>query len=439
MRRPMSLCAKLSYEERQKDASYVTVSSRPTPDSEPRARIVKSVSLRAAIGEGRIVRLNNKPGAAVKPGVFEVNKFFRGLSFKKQARYSSRTLRLASSRSRLKRGFTTLAAPAADRVAAEDAMIAVSFQRFRFFFFDGDALRNPSGHGQPQVLLQTLDLSLAPALHPAQLLVHLRVALTGQTFLLRGGEEETDCQKLLFGSEGVRSLRFSELVYVLEDRNSSCYRDATENLPSREIVSDLNVQRVPGRSPTWPDTQLANHPPGRSPTWPVTHLAARLLTSCRVAGLLQQQLVLVGLQLLELALVLPLQLLHRLPVSALHGPQAAAAGGLGAAAAPHASTPPPSSSSSSSSSLQLLQLLPHASLAGWLEGRDDISGKELISFNGMRSNSAHFLSISSSVRGLWFEPPLVPLLDSTASHWLLVFLSSCHWLCSLPWPSAASL
>lgn len=42
-----------------------------------------------------------------------------------------------------------------------------------------------SSHGQPQVLLQTLDLSLAAALHPTQLLVHLCVSLTGQPFLLQ--------------------------------------------------------------------------------------------------------------------------------------------------------------------------------------------------------------------------------------------------------------
>lgn len=42
-----------------------------------------------------------------------------------QARYSSRALRLASSRSRLKIGLTTLAAPAAARAAAVDAMTAV--------------------------------------------------------------------------------------------------------------------------------------------------------------------------------------------------------------------------------------------------------------------------------------------------------------------------
>lgn len=42
-----------------------------------------------------------------------------------------------------------------------------------------------SSHGQPQVLLQTLDLSLVAALHPTQLLVHLCVSFTGQPFLLQ--------------------------------------------------------------------------------------------------------------------------------------------------------------------------------------------------------------------------------------------------------------
>lgn len=78
----------VSYQEHQKDASYITVSSRPTPDSGPSARIVKSMSLRAAITKGQTVRLgeSNKTGAPVKPGVFEVNKFFRRLSFKRQVR-----------------------------------------------------------------------------------------------------------------------------------------------------------------------------------------------------------------------------------------------------------------------------------------------------------------------------------------------------------------
>ncbi|KAL6103350.1 fam234b [Pungitius sinensis] len=78
----------VSYQERMKDASYITVSSRPTADSEPGARVVKSTSLRAAITKGQIVRLeeSGKSGGVVKPGAFEVNKFFRGLSFKHPVR-----------------------------------------------------------------------------------------------------------------------------------------------------------------------------------------------------------------------------------------------------------------------------------------------------------------------------------------------------------------
>lgn len=39
-----------------------------------------------------------------------------------------------------------------------------------------------------------------------------------------------------------------------------------------------------------------------------------------------------------------------------------------------------------------------ASLADWPAGRSPIGGMGLISFNGKRSNSAHFFSISSSMR-----------------------------------------
>ncbi|CAB1449904.1 unnamed protein product [Pleuronectes platessa] len=76
----------VSYQERQKDASYITVSSRPTPDSEPSARIVKSMSLRAAILKAQTVRLgeSSKTGTSVKPGALEVDKFFRRLTFKRQ-------------------------------------------------------------------------------------------------------------------------------------------------------------------------------------------------------------------------------------------------------------------------------------------------------------------------------------------------------------------
>ncbi|XP_029014401.1 protein FAM234B isoform X3 [Betta splendens] len=76
----------VSYQEHQKDATYVTVSSRPTTDSEFGAHIVKSMSLRSAIAKGQIVIVgeSNKPGGPVKPGVFEVNKFFSRLTFRPQ-------------------------------------------------------------------------------------------------------------------------------------------------------------------------------------------------------------------------------------------------------------------------------------------------------------------------------------------------------------------
>lgn len=82
----------MSYQEHQKDATYVTVSSRPTTDSEPGTRIVKSVSLRAAIAKGQIVRLgeSGRSGGPVKPGAFEVNKFFRRLTFRHQVRERER-------------------------------------------------------------------------------------------------------------------------------------------------------------------------------------------------------------------------------------------------------------------------------------------------------------------------------------------------------------
>ncbi|XP_010894999.2 protein FAM234B isoform X2 [Esox lucius] len=78
------LTAAVSYMEQQKDASYITVSSRPTSGLGPGSRVVKSMSLRAAIAAGQIVRLgeSNTAGGPVRPGVFEINKFFRRLAFK---------------------------------------------------------------------------------------------------------------------------------------------------------------------------------------------------------------------------------------------------------------------------------------------------------------------------------------------------------------------
>lgn len=78
------LTAAVSYLEQQKDASYITVSSRPTSSSGPGTQVVRSLSLRASIAAGQIVRLGEsaKDPAPVRPGVFEINKFFRRLSFK---------------------------------------------------------------------------------------------------------------------------------------------------------------------------------------------------------------------------------------------------------------------------------------------------------------------------------------------------------------------
>ncbi|XP_036408017.1 protein FAM234B [Megalops cyprinoides] len=76
------LIAAVSYQEQQKDASYITVSARPT--STPKAQVVRSLSLRASIAGGRVLRLGEDKGAGVPvgPGAFEINKFFRQLAFR---------------------------------------------------------------------------------------------------------------------------------------------------------------------------------------------------------------------------------------------------------------------------------------------------------------------------------------------------------------------
>ncbi|XP_015235472.1 PREDICTED: uncharacterized protein KIAA1467 homolog [Cyprinodon variegatus] len=76
----------VSYLEHLKDATYITVSSRPMTDSEPSTRIVESTSLRVAIRRGQTVLLegDEKPGGAAKLSTMEANSFFRRLSFKRQ-------------------------------------------------------------------------------------------------------------------------------------------------------------------------------------------------------------------------------------------------------------------------------------------------------------------------------------------------------------------
>ncbi|CAL8265535.1 protein FAM234B [Gadus morhua] len=76
----------VSYQEPQRDASYITVSSRPALDSEPGAQVVKRLSLKDAMSKAQTVRLNEGSGAKgpSKPGAFELKRFFRQLGFRPQ-------------------------------------------------------------------------------------------------------------------------------------------------------------------------------------------------------------------------------------------------------------------------------------------------------------------------------------------------------------------
>ncbi|KAJ0000707.1 hypothetical protein NQD34_005727 [Periophthalmus magnuspinnatus] len=72
------------FDERQDDASYITVSSQPTPGSRPIVCVVKIMSLKAAIVKAKMVRLNENrmQESSVKPSTSEVSTFFRRLAFK---------------------------------------------------------------------------------------------------------------------------------------------------------------------------------------------------------------------------------------------------------------------------------------------------------------------------------------------------------------------
>ena len=84
----------MSYQEPQRDASYITVSSRPALDSEPGAQVVKRLSLKDAMSKAQTVRLNEGSGAKgpSKPGAFELKRFFRQLGFRPQVRATGDTL-----------------------------------------------------------------------------------------------------------------------------------------------------------------------------------------------------------------------------------------------------------------------------------------------------------------------------------------------------------
>ncbi|XP_056128141.1 protein FAM234B [Rhinichthys klamathensis goyatoka] len=76
------LTAAVSYQPQQKDASYISVSSRPTSGRRPAAQRLKSLSLRAAIADAQILQLPDASRDATLDTAFHVSTFFRRLSFK---------------------------------------------------------------------------------------------------------------------------------------------------------------------------------------------------------------------------------------------------------------------------------------------------------------------------------------------------------------------
>uniref|UniRef100_A0A4W4FAK6 Family with sequence similarity 234 member B n=1 Tax=Electrophorus electricus TaxID=8005 RepID=A0A4W4FAK6_ELEEL len=75
-----ALTATVSYQELQKDASYLVVLSRPVSGLGPGAQVVKSLSVRASLAGAFTLHLEGDNRAST----FQINKFFRGLSFRQQ-------------------------------------------------------------------------------------------------------------------------------------------------------------------------------------------------------------------------------------------------------------------------------------------------------------------------------------------------------------------
>ncbi|KAF5891635.1 protein FAM, partial [Clarias magur] len=76
-----ALTATVSYDEEQKDVSYVVVVSRPVSGLGPGVQLVKSVSVRASLSRAATVRLSDDSRTHT---AFQINKFFRTLSFRRQ-------------------------------------------------------------------------------------------------------------------------------------------------------------------------------------------------------------------------------------------------------------------------------------------------------------------------------------------------------------------
>ncbi|XP_057201220.1 protein FAM234B isoform X1 [Triplophysa rosa] len=81
------LTATVSYDQQQKDAAYISVSSRPTSGLGPGAQLLKSLRMKRAIAGARMMELEDtrRDGSSVQPATaFHINTFFRRLSFKQQ-------------------------------------------------------------------------------------------------------------------------------------------------------------------------------------------------------------------------------------------------------------------------------------------------------------------------------------------------------------------
>ncbi|XP_060760153.1 protein FAM234B isoform X2 [Neoarius graeffei] len=76
-----ALTATVSYVDEQKDVSYMVVVSRPVSGLGPGAQLVKSVSVRASLSSATTVRLSDDTRTHT---AFQINKFFRTLSFRRQ-------------------------------------------------------------------------------------------------------------------------------------------------------------------------------------------------------------------------------------------------------------------------------------------------------------------------------------------------------------------
>uniref|UniRef100_A0A8B9H8B5 Family with sequence similarity 234 member B n=1 Tax=Astyanax mexicanus TaxID=7994 RepID=A0A8B9H8B5_ASTMX len=82
-----ALTAIVSYQDIQKDSSYVVVLSRPVSGLGPGAMVVKSVSVRASLATALTIQLeqdNKAAGSSHTPSAFQINKFFKQLSFRQQ-------------------------------------------------------------------------------------------------------------------------------------------------------------------------------------------------------------------------------------------------------------------------------------------------------------------------------------------------------------------